>query len=260
MDWLFKKLFGETLPDDDVIRWIFATYEWFFLYHGGFDKFLRERSLIAPLNKNFPTTTHGDHNMAWEIFQQVKAYSGMKDWYCNLEVLREQPRRPREKWKGDSIDNEDGEAAGTFSMGWNNDNATITYAPDQLERPHSLVAVFAHELSHYFLANTPIDPPVGPKAEEPATDLCAVYLGFGIFMCNAVKEYGSGAVISRQGYLEEHTLAFALAIFTELHSQDANSTAKHLHTNPRSYYHSAVKDIHKRWAPEMRKLRQTNPR
>jgi hypothetical protein len=28
IDWLSKKVFGEILPDDNMIRWLFATYEW----------------------------------------------------------------------------------------------------------------------------------------------------------------------------------------------------------------------------------------
>src|SRR5262249_13236410 len=150
-------------------------------------------------------------------------------------------RRMEEQRRGrGEAESEFGGAAGTFSMAWDHSDTLITYSPMQLGNLASLVATFAHELSHFYLATVPFDPPKGPVAEEYATDLCAVSMGFGVFLANTNKSYYQGAVVGKQGYLGEVALSYALAIFTELRGVAEADVCRHLKPNPRSFFKSAV--------------------
>ena len=129
----------------------------------------------------------------------------------------------------------------------------------QIQNLASLVATFAHELSHFYLATIPFEPPAGPSAEEHATDVCAVAMGFGIFLANTAQGYANGAVISRKGYLGEIALSYALAIFSELKGVPEKELRRHLKSNPRSYVGSALRDLRKRWPKRLEALRQVKP-
>lgn len=257
MDWLFRKLFGDTLPDDEMIRWLFAAYTWLLRYRGGYAEFKRSRRLVLPLDDVFPITTSDKSKIADEVFEHVKRYARMEDWNCRLLMHNDEEMSSR---LAEQSENDEGtenfNAAGTFSMAWDQSDTTITYSPSQLSDRMSLVATFAHELSHFYLATVPFDPPKGPVAEEYATDVCAVSMGFGIFLANTSKRYYRGAVSGQQGYLGEIALSFALAIFTELRDVPENTVRPHLKSNPRSYFSSALSDIRKRWVPEIKALRR----
>lgn len=130
MDWLFAKLFGETLPSDDLINWLFSTYEWLFHYRGGYDAFHRGRKLILPLNDNFSITATSDAGIAQETFEHVKWYARMEDWNCRLEAHDDIAMAEKMRDREDESDSQFGHlmAAGTFSMAWDHSDTTITYS------------------------------------------------------------------------------------------------------------------------------------
>jgi hypothetical protein len=138
----------------------------------------------------------------------------------------------------------------------------ITYRTDMLDDPMGLVATFAHELAHYRLSTVTELPPGGREAIEPATDLASVFMGFGLFLANSAFNFDQfqdistqGWSYSKQGYLGEADLAYALAIFTLLTDTSPKKVRRHLDLNPRSDYKSALKDL-KRRRDEIEQLRR----
>jgi hypothetical protein len=129
--------------------------------------------------------------------------------------------------------------------------ADITYDPARLPDPVAFVAAMAHELAHYLVAEIPEPPPGGEEAHELATDLAAVFLGFGVFLVESaysVRSYSLGRFVhgwsvSRQGYLTELQLLFALAVFTVLVDEKPRNIAGHLKTHYRTLYGEAVKQL-----------------
>jgi hypothetical protein len=113
--------------------------------------------------------------------------------------------------------------------------AEIRYNPKHLANPESLIATFAHELSHYLMSNAKSDPPGGWDIHELTTDLTAVYLGFGIFMSNSAWNFEGhssydqqGWQYERQGYLTERGLVTAIAIWESLAGRDPIAAAPFL--------------------------------
>lgn len=140
-------------------------------------------------------------------------------------------------------------------------DVVITYNPASVARPLSLVATFAHELAHFpgFGATEP--PPGGEEFEEPATDLLAVYLGFGVFLANSAFNFEQhsdfethGWSWQRQGHLSEGEMVYALAIFCELKDIDSALVLPHLDRDLRKTFKLASAELRVERAEEMAKL------
>lgn len=221
--------FGPRLPiDADELEWQFACFKWLLTSFEGLERH-RTTPLVTPTVAYFPNSSLKGHARAAELFEQVKAHADMADWPCDL-IAGEATRETRVATYH-HVAREAGHAAplGTFSVAGAGEHTavTITYNPDHVAHPPTLIATFAHELAHYLMATAPEAPPGGEAVEEHATDLTAVFLGFGIFLANNAKQFsaytdhtGSGWASSMQGYLSESALVTALAIAERLAGRD----------------------------------------
>ena len=144
----------------------------------------------------------------------------MARWPCRLEAQAKRPELRVGELVALKLDHSQF-PAGTFALAGN--EAVVTYDPASVNDPMVLIATLAHELAHYELANIADEPPGGEDGHEPATDLLAVYLGFGIFGANSAFNFSQhqgvmsqGWSYARLGYLSEREWIFALAVFLTL--------------------------------------------
>jgi hypothetical protein len=193
----------------------------------------------------------------------VRAHAGMEEWPLRLQI-HEDPLDVNDVLVGIPHHGApvEGAAAGTFSLDPSRREYVITYSVKQLENLQSLVATFAHELAHALLSTAPWPQPGGDEAFEPATDVGAVFMGFGVFLANTsfqFEQFQEGAMSGWRsgtlGYLDEIQLAYALAIFVALQEIDPKSLKSHLKTNPRAYMGSALRDLGERWGEHLDWLR-----
>ncbi|AHE55877.1 hypothetical protein [Sphingomonas sanxanigenens] len=225
-------LFGPKRPiDGDAFEWMLATIKWLLRTYDGVAG-LHETRLVLPTTDFFPTSAATGHALAEEIFDRVRSAAGMLEWRCRL--MPGDPSRPMQVARGFALKHESFAPAGTFIRADDRDGmlAIIRYNPNQLATPPTLVATFAHELAHYLLSAARDYPPGGRDLKELATDLTAVFLGFGIFMANGAKSFRafqsfdeSGWESSRQGYLSEAALVTALAIVERLSGRSPRDAA-----------------------------------
>ena len=245
--------FGRTpIIDQDTIDWEYDTYAWLFENFGGYEQFLGA-DLVRPTDAYFPIESGlSGHALAEAIFAQVKTHARMDQWPCRLEPQEPDPNLV----VGEALilQGYEPSPAGTFSVRGDveeiGEAVTITYNPKQLSDPMSLVATFAHELSHFLLASAPDLPPGDEELLEFATDLTAVYLGFGIFMANSsfkFQQHGDaismGWSTSRQGYMTERQLVFALAIFAILLDIPPSEVTGHLKPNLAKLFRKAIRNL-----------------
>ncbi len=254
--WWLRGTVEEYLPDERQIDWQFDTFEWF-LRHLRPNPTFDDGSLIEPTPEDFPVDTVG-HERAKQLFEYVRAYAGMSQWPCRLEPRGPDPGQQEIHELVPAIPEDD--AAGTFEV--REDDVTISYNARLVERPMELVAVFAHELAHYLMASVEDLPPGGVQALEPSTDLCAIYMGFGLFQTNAAFQFerkDDAFVMQSEarftGYLNEGELAYGLAIFAALHELDPDGVAHHLDGNPRAYFRDAYSDVTGERSERVKKLR-----
>jgi len=244
---------SKPLLDPDTIDWIFSTYQWA-LHSFSTAVFYEHTELVLPTDQFFPDILEERDAVAESLFTRVRKYAGMEDWPCVLEPLEEDaspiigqallivgaPQGP----------------AGTFSIeGGELPTIKIAYNPSQLNHPQSLVATLAHELAHYLMHSVDTLPPGGEEHVEPATDLVAVFMGFGVFLTNSAfsfNQYSGNDTIgwqtSTQGYLSTAELAFCLAIFLKLKDISFTDVEPYLDRNSKKYVKTALKELNQKVA------------
>ena len=225
--------------DPDEYEWLLACFAWLMREFGGIER-VRTTPLALPVTSFFPASKLEGHDRALELFGQVKALCGMTEWPCDL--VPGVPERETHVARGQLLRHETPPPPlGTF--GHADGRYYITYNPSVLERPHSLVATFAHELSHYLLHSVERLPPGGSELEEHATDLGAVFMGFGTFLANSAKNYHQTTTywqMRSQGYLSENALVTGLAIFVLLSGADEKAAERDLKDYLRGPFRKAI--------------------
>lgn len=241
--------------DRDTIDWEFETFEWLFRNFGGYRQFLGAE-LVRPTDDYFQVEKGlSGHQVAEALFAQVKSLARLEQWPCRLvaqetgpdpvvgeaQLLQGLEARPAGTFAVDLQETDGGDAEGVV---------VITYDPALLSDPMSLVATFAHELSHYLLATAHSLPPGEEDLLEHATDLTAVYLGFGIFLANSSfrfaqfgDAFSAGWSTRRQGYMTERELVFALAIFATLLDLPVATVVEHLKPDLGRLFRKAMRTV-----------------
>lgn len=223
-------MFGlnRSFLDRDVEDWHIECWAWLIRCGGGVEQ-LRESALILPSRDHFPPTDLKGHNKAKYIFDIVLQYCGMQNWPVKLQAQRGLAHRVATF----GVVQNPGVPAGTFQSG--HGTAQITYAPEDVSDPVSLIATFAHELGHYLQSGFQEGPPGGWDLHEPATDVASAYLGFGVFGANSAFHFtrtqdfeSQGWSTAKRGYLTEAEWVLALAIFCAFVGEDIAAALPHL--------------------------------
>ncbi|MES0883154.1 hypothetical protein [Roseibium sp. SCP14] len=206
----------KNVVDEEQAGWIVEQSAWLDK-HIGFPN--NPVPLITPTEHFFSLPPATGHERALHIFNEVKQLMGLQAWPCDLEA-QDEDIDPR---VNDMmiVQNAPQAPLGTFGVGApEQQRIIITYSPNSLENPHSLIATFAHELSHYLLACCDQPRLYDEDQEEPLTDLLAIKCGFGLFLANSsftFSQYSDGIAqgwrTSAQGYLTEREILFALMLF-----------------------------------------------
>lgn len=205
------------LQRDDE-EWQLETWRWLLEVLGGIPD-LKLRPFVVPTKDFFPPTEAQGHDRALHVFDRVRDLMDMGDWHCRLVPQPEAPDAKVSEVAFLKFDDNGRSPAGTYGREGN--EAVITYDPKLVDDPVSLVATFAHELSHDLLSTRP-EPPGGWDNHEFCTDLCVAYSGFGLFGAATAFRYYSGATswgYQKSGYLSQAEWTFALAVFFALRGQ-----------------------------------------
>jgi hypothetical protein len=230
---------GSPIPRDEV-EWQLACFDWLLRGTGGFGRF-RHAVLVLPADEHFPQRGLRSGALEQALFKQVKEHAGMASWRCSLEIQRADPNpvvAPAVVIQGRQHS-----PLGTFRR--DGKRVVITYRADSMLDPVAFVATLAHELGHYLIARIREPPPGGHANLEFATDMAAVFLGFGVFMANSAftfSQYHGGGVqgwsAGRHGYLTESQLVHACALFTTLLALKPARAVPHLDPHLRRPYKS----------------------
>ena len=193
--------------------WQFDTFAWLLRNCGGYPKFL-ETTLVLPIEEHFPEHGMGGHAAVAALFRRVRDHAGMADWPCDVAPAPQEKLLPQPSVARTPV---------------------ITYTPDALE-PTSLVATFSHELARHLIETFAESAPGGASLHEPALEIAAIFMGFGLFMANA-------AVQTTNFQLNEGEMVHALAMFCLLRKLEPEGIDPHLNPHLRKYLRLAARDL-----------------
>ncbi|WP_025667856.1 ankyrin repeat domain-containing protein [Aquimarina megaterium] len=209
---------------------------------------LAERGLkietILPTHPCFNRKFEGTLPDAKFLLNQIMQLMGIEDINIQLKLFNDgavkmedgriltTPADINGRWEG---------AAGMYQN--LNDVTTIFIATDQLNNLEALIATIAHELSHQLL--------LGEQwikdNDEYLTDLLAIVCGFGIFIGNSKFNFssqqigiGSNWKMSKQGYLPEQIIAYAMA-YLAIKREESTDYIKFLNKTIAKYFKQSIK-------------------
>lgn len=240
-------LFRSKPPlDEPSVTWLFDVYAWALRNFNA--EMFRQSGLITPSNEHFPGRVDSVHGMAELIFNKVKGYAGMTHWPTELldqnqcpALKGEVPIMPK-PWRAKGLSEVKVEHRYIF-----------TYAPELINNPEAMIALYAQNLAHYLGIMCNDELPGGKENWLHGTEVLASFMGFGIIMANTafnvrIPRCGScgPAPVDRQSSLSQYDMTYALAIYTQLKAIPSSEVTRHLKSSLRGFFKRAVKDVQRR--------------
>lgn len=239
-------------------QWLFDTFAWA-LENFDAEIFYNGTRLVLPNNDFFPGKVDSPEAMANLIFDQVKTYMGINHWPTLLvkEGSSIPSELPRVEIKG-ALRGPGGITDESIGEG---QRLPVLYNSQQISNPEAMIATFAHILAHHLGQMAEKLPPGGVEYWPHATELLAVYTGFGVMFVNSAFTFRGGCgscynpEANRNAYLSELESTYALAIFSVLKEIPATEITKHLKGHLRSVFKKAVKEINARHNDDLQRLK-----
>lgn len=244
--------------DRDTAAWIGDCAAWMVASFGLEN--VRAAELVLPTGAFFSGDGKTDRALAEHVFSQVKSHAGLEAWPCRLEAQDAAPEAQIGEFT--FVRGIASSPLGTFQASPHSGGPSdrygtgggtepvITYDPKLVDDPEGLIATFAHELAHYLFATVPGPPPGGSALEEFATDLGAIFLGFGIFTLNTSFRfeafgdvYAQGWQTTGAGYLSGRDQAYALALFIRFIGADERDALHHLDARHHGPFKKCLKHV-----------------
>lgn len=245
---MFPSLFrSKPLLDEPTVAWLFDCYAWAL---GQFDAqvFREESVLVLPNDRFFPGRVDSVEGMAELIFDRVKGYAGVAHWPTRLADGRQCATEPQAQLLvAGALRGSRGAMPGEVAE---SQRLVVPYDPAMINNPEAMIASFAHQLAHYLATLAEEPPPGGEQNWTHATEVLAVFLGFGLMFANSafnvrIQRCGScGAPpVDRKSFLSQYDTIYALAIFCLLKGIPNRAVLPHLKSPLRRFYKRAVREI-----------------
>jgi hypothetical protein len=255
---MFGLFRSKPVLHEDSAEWLFSAYAWA-LGNFGSEVFHQATILVTPTDQHFPENSFD----TWEervsvAFSRVRAYANMQSWPCELSVLNPgidpvappaissvMPRGPNS----------------AVVINAEKRSIPITFDPGLIRKPLVLIAVFAQQLAYYMGRSIAVEVPGGEQLRGPASDLLAVFMGFGLFLTNSAMTErrggcsGCGTTVQKLGYLTEDEFVYALAIFCVLKDIQNADVEPHLKKTLRTPFRKSRQEIERARSDEILRLK-----
>jgi len=245
---VLSRLFNsKPLIDEATSQWLFDCYAWA-LQQFDAQLFRDKTVMVLPNDRFFPGRVDSIEGMASLIFDKVKQYAAVSHWPTRLVDSRQCTAQQQAQLViAGSLREAKGVAADDVEE---SQRLVIPYDPALVNNPEAMIASLSHQVAHYMagLAETP--PPGGEQSWAQATEVLAVFLGFGLMFANSafnvrIQSCGScGAPpVDRQSFLSQYDTTYALAIFCVLKGIPNSEVVPHLKVALRGFFKKAVKEV-----------------
>jgi len=244
---MFSKLFQKApLLDESNIDWLHQAYAWCLQ---NFDRSVFENHtiLVIPDDTHFPGRENSVDGMANLIFSHVQRYSELTHWPCQVRDATQLTSIETPKIKNIGPLRDDKKNA--LQLADETPAFIIPYNSHQVGNPEALIASYAHILAYYLGTMTDQAPPGGSEYWPQATEVLAIFMGFGLVFANSAYTFRGGCgscynpLANRDAALSEYEATYALAIFCVLKNIENQKVLPHLKKYLRNYYKRAKQEI-----------------
>lgn len=244
---LFPLFKSKPLIDESTSKWLFDCYAWALQQFDA--KLFREKTvLVLPNDRFFPGRVDSIEGMAALIFDKVKEYAAVPHWPTRLvDAMQCTTQQQARLVIAGPIRDSEGSIAEQVEE---SERLMVPYDPALVNNPEAMIASLSHQLAYYLAGLAESPPPGGEQNWAQATEVLAVFLGFGLMFANSafnvrIQSCGScGApAADRQSFLSQYDITYALAIFSVLKGLPNREVVPHLKTSLRGFYKKAVKDV-----------------
>ncbi len=255
---MFGLFHSKPVLDGDSAEWLFNAYAWA-LGNFGSGVFHRDTILVTPTDRHFPDKSFATvEEKVSAAFGRVRDYAGMQGWPCELialtpdmeqipppDISSAMPRGPQ----------------GAVFFHAERQSIPIAFDPGMIGKPLVLIAIFAQQLAYHLGRAIEEGVPGGEALRGPASDLLAVFMGFGLFLANGAMTVcrggcsGCGTSVQKLGYLTEDEFVYALAIFCVLKDIQNEEVEPYLKKTLQPYFRKAIKEIKQTRGDDIRRLK-----
>ena len=250
------------LPGDDFIDWTFGVFEHLVTTFGviGGES---GRAAYLPVEADFAVPVSRDASYAQRMLEHMRTQCEFEaDLRTEIEVVAPVPQVSDILPVYDELASD---AGFTCACSWDEEARCfrISLVQPVLGDPMKLVSSIAYSLASVCVMLLPEEVAINDEEEMNAwTEVCTVYLGYGVFIANDAVNYENhsrgvmqGWSTARNTILSEEQIAVAIAIQLLVSGTDPRQVLKELKPNPRATLSAAMDDIGKRWAERIRGLR-----
>ena len=233
--------------DPDQQKWVDYRFGWLEQQFGS--EAAKNCPVILPTPEYFPDPYNGTQSDGQQMFERICRYMNVDPARFKLFIYTENDLSDLRTAGYRSVNGTAGlymranPSAGPGAV------SSIGVESRQLIDPMGLVATLSHEIAHELL--------IGQDRisrdehdHEPLTDLLTVYLGIGIFACNAtIKDRGwsdgawAGWRTSRTGYLDQRMFAYAMAKLAHMRNEHKPEWIKHIRLDVRTPMKQALRHL-----------------
>jgi tetratricopeptide (TPR) repeat protein len=225
--------------DPDVRTWIEQRMNWL-VGQFGWEVFA-QFEVVLPIQEHFPAPFDGSTEAIRELFDQVCEYMEIDPQAVDLKFYSE--RRDPFPNVGLVAEERDG-TAGLYDR--REAQTTIWLETSKLNDPTCVVATCAHELCHaHLLGGNRLSR--DEADHEAVTDLATLCFGMGVFTANAsLRDHTthrgnwSWWNLSRQGYLTDPVLAYALALYAWAREEHRPQWGRYLRADIQALFRRAL--------------------
>lgn len=236
----------KKLISEQSAHWIIECYKWA-LNHFDQDEFKHRTCLIQPTNQFFSGNVSSVHQKAENIFQHSLHYAGLTHW--PFQLVSPSNLRASVFIDVEPIDITRNSAKTLEKPEAVSDVIQISYDPQQTLKPEDLASNYAHLFAQYLVLHAKKLPPGGEEYIREATEVLAVFMGFGVLLANSAYTFRGGCgscynpAANRAASLSENEVIFALALFCHLKGIVPADAHKYLKRHLKSSYSSAVRQV-----------------
>lgn len=236
----------QQLVSDASAQWMIECFDYAGTY---FDQqeFAQRTQLIQPTNQFFGGRVSSVEEKAANIFEHCINYAGVAHWPFQLVHAKQNLGYPT--LTPDTVVIERNSQQKLPAVDTQNKRFLLTYNPQQTLKPEDLAASFSGLLAQYLIFHAPQLPPQGETLLAEASEVLAVYMGFGVVLANSAYTFRGGCgscfnpSANRQASLTENEVLFALALFCHYKQLPASAATKHLKKHLKSSFKAAQRQV-----------------